>query len=799
MSRTQKAISAVLLSVFLFFIQGFSQATAFYPLDLTTFIFNRFLIENLPGCYFPSAFLENFSPETTFLIEESNGFSFIDPPRVYFEGDSYLHFNWFINGHRNDSILESGAPAVLLPIFATENYQLRGESPLHQDYGLNITTRKPQKEEIRFSISNVWPNIKGYVPWATTFVNPHATSENRNNLLYSTRRKIISNTLFDFLWQKPFSDSFFTLSFTYFNLERCFNDFNFFNQIFKEKGNIFLAHSSYQRNLKQGFLSLDSILNILKKDKTGAELGRLPQETLAKERWSWFSSAHLKTNRSNFRTSFILEKNDSFPVTLNFSKDLKDNDGAELYPFDYWGDYLGLTSRLQLDTQLISGRALKGKLFFDLKYSSLKGNDNVHNFNPLSFSNEPYQVILWDKNTSFQNSNFQGKLGAIISLSPIPEVSFYSKFLVQYSRLDFASPSNNLNFLANGFDLGVLLFENRKTNLLLAIEYMPIEIKENVNLFLEQNRPGGIIHVWNDLNTDGLYSPGEEGSVFGYTGGPFHYRDNALKIPFKKRFLINFTTPLSKNFNFNLKGIFKEISHNFWIKHQDEYGFYEQWGGKNLYFYDYPFKDFTLSNQDFDENPFYAQLLLNISGQEEEKWFFSFSFMAHMGMGYTSFGNGPSSNDIGILNESQANPNTWINGFGRVDGDRAFVGKLYFGFFPVKNLFLAVSLKYRDGNPFAFFDSCYDYGQLVFTYKTIQAEDERGIKGGPREDYLSDISLKVSYTFNVNRSRIKIFFSLFNLMDFGSELSEYVFSGGWRWANELQIPRSLRAGAEIYF
>ena len=44
------------------------------------------------------AFFENYAPDATFLIEESNGFSLIDPPRVYFEGDSFTQFDWHLDG-----------------------------------------------------------------------------------------------------------------------------------------------------------------------------------------------------------------------------------------------------------------------------------------------------------------------------------------------------------------------------------------------------------------------------------------------------------------------------------------------------------------------------------------------------------------------------------------------------------------------------------------------------------------------------------------------------------------------------
>ena len=105
---------------------------------------------------------------------------------------------------------------------------------------------------------------------------------------------------------------------------------------------------------------------------------------------------------------------------------------------------------------------------------------------------------------------------------------------------------------------------------------------------------------------------------------------------------------------------------------------------------------------------------------------------------------------------------------------------------------LGVSIKYRDGNPFAFLNREFNDNQWILYYSTIQAEDKKGIKGGPREDYVSDISLKLSYSFKLFRKNASLGFSFFNVLDFGSEISEYVFSGGERYSMELQIPKSIR-------
>ena len=82
----------------------------------------------------------------------------------------------------------------------------------------------------------------------------------------------------------------------------------------------------------------------------------------------------------------------------------------------------------------------------------------------------------------------------------------------------------------------------------------------------------------------------------------------------------------------------------------------------------------------------------------------------------------------------------------------------------------------------------------MLTYQTIKAEDDHGRKGGPREDCIWDFNFKLGYDISLFGRKGRLECSVFNLLDFGGELSENVFSGGARLANELQLPRSLRLG-----
>ena len=76
-----------------------------------------------------------------------------------------------------------------------------------------------------------------------------------------------------------------------------------------------------------------------------------------------------------------------------------------------------------------------------------------------------------------------------------------------------------------------------------------------------------------------------------------------------------------------------------------------------------------------------------------------------------------------------------------------------------------------------------------------QGRERASKKGGPREDCIWDYNFKLGYDLKFFGKKARLELSFFNLLDFGGELSENVFSDeSERLANELQLPRSLRLG-----
>lgn len=223
--------------------------------DNSEFIISDFMLEMLPGGYFYQNFIENLAPDTTSLIEESNGFAQLDFPKVYFEGDSWTQFNWFYNGFKINSALDDGAPAFQLPLLAIGSMALQGETPRHRDYGFHFNPRSPQTSRSRLMASIVFPNMGGYTFLGKLAIGNHASL--RADDLYSTRRKIAENYQFDYSFEKKSQLSSLLLALSYVSLDRRFNDFNQRDAQFPENGTLLQFLSRWQRTYARdaGFIS----------------------------------------------------------------------------------------------------------------------------------------------------------------------------------------------------------------------------------------------------------------------------------------------------------------------------------------------------------------------------------------------------------------------------------------------------------------------------------------------------------------------------------------------------------------
>ena len=700
-----------------------------------------------------------------------------------------------------NSALNAGTPALRVPSAAISSFTLRGEAPLSRRSGMETRWEMPDRSYQTLGVSTNYTNLGTYSDWAQFFIFTPAGT--RDKFLYNERRKSLGDWHIDYLFNKKMGDSNLMLSLQYFDIQRQFNDFNAFDATFMEDAEVLLATAQFRTELDDGYWEIIGMMDLSERTNLGAETGLFPQETMDQQKSAFLGGVHLAKEAFDLKLYVQQENETLLPYELNFPKDLLDNDGDGLFPYERFGEFSATTLNASVDVPLefdLGNGYATINAYADVRYSRVNGNEDSHQYNPIYANADPYQVIMWDGAQDYHHITTNMKAGIRAELELSSDISIESNLFFKYSGLAFQDDANNLTFANPGFDVGVRLFKDRKTQIQVAYGVIPYDINPHVGFFLQQQRPYGGIFYWNDLNDDHLFQPEEAGNLYGLTGGKYHFLDEEISTPMKKRFLLNIYTQLSRKWSLNVKGIYKINSDNYWVKFQREYGAYENVDGVDVYFFDSPFKNYYLSNNAFEDDPFYAQFLLHLKGGEKEKWFFSFSFMAHIGMGATAFGNGVGSNDIGVISESQANPNSHINAYGRLDGDRAFVGHIYTGFYLFKKFSLGVSLKYRDGQPFAFFKAVDNSDQWALHYQTIKAEDKKGQKGGPREDYLSEINVRLNYHFRLSDVDAVLSLEAFNVIDVGYELSEHVFySTKDRDAVELNIPKSFRLSLNLRF
>ncbi len=771
--------------------------------DETAFVIDGFRLETQPGGYFYPNFLESLAPDAVWLTEESNGFGLADQPKVYFEGDSWTRFNWHYAGHAVTSALDDGAPALQPPFLAIGSMALLGETPERRRYGFFFTPRSPGPgtSVTRVMVSTAFPNLGGYTSLGKLAVANHASL--RAEDLYKTRRRLDGNAQFDFGVEKSFRLSSLLLAGGYSSMERRFNDFNQRDAQFEESDDRLQFLARWQRRFSAGALALDLVVNAGSRGNLFAEDGRHPQETYAQEKRSWLAGAAWSGRALNLKFSWLHEDQELQPAVADAGKDLQDIDGQGFFPFEKQGEFRADTLALAADGKLEFswlGRRVEIAPFLDLSLVLHSAREKTGTHNEIYFAGQPYLVYSWPGAAAYdyRNQRHQAAAGTLLGMELGRGIGLHARLFLQFQGLAFQGRENNVSFLQPGGEAGLRFRVGPRSSAMLSYGVLPYEMGAGVSDFLESGRPGASIHYWDDGNGDGLFQSGEQGALFGLSGGPGHFAGRDLKPSLRQRLELFFTTRISSRFNLDVKALYKKIRRPLWTAFSGDYGHYEELDGRSYYFLDRPVTAYELVNAPFAKDPFYAQFLVRVHGERAQRWYFSFSFLAHMGMGYTAFGNGPEANDIGVISESQAFPNSWINGFGRVDGDRAFVGKIFFGYYLAPRLFLGGSVKYRDGNPFAFIDAFQRQGQWVITYQTIKAEDENSKKGGPREDCIWDFNFKLGYDIVVFGKKARLELSLFNLLDFGGELSENAFSNDReRLANELQLPRSLRLGVVL--
>lgn len=193
----------------------------------------------------------------------------------------------------------------------------------------------------------------------------------------------------------------------------------------------------------------------------------------------------------------------------------------------------------------------------------------------------------------------------------------------------------------------------------------------------------------------------------------------------------------------------------------------------------------------------------------------SASWQSYQVVGTSALGNGPMHNDIGVLSETTANPNTLLvtqnpegkyPAVGRLDQDRAYIGRVLLGWNITDNWQFGFTFKFKDGQAFTNYDVCIsdDGKQAVLINHRSRGINPTDGNFGSRDDAFFNLDMHIGYRGWIRKAVwLQAQLQAYNLYDFATELTEFCFEqeivGSGRNAMSLCIPRGLILNMKVGF
>lgn len=326
---------------------------------------------------------------------------------------------------------------------------------------------------------------------------------------------------------------------------------------------------------------------------------------------------------------------------------------------------------------------------------------------------------------------------------------------------------------------------------------------------------GGRVFLWNDLNQDGIFQPGEEKTLLRVFGGPYSSVDPNLRRPCTDEFAVGLDQQIgewlfieARGFRRDQKRLVDTVNVGVPASAYAPVAVFDPGNdnipgtGDDQILAVYNQDPRTLGQDRYLlTNPpglrsSYKGLEISIRRNLRERGFVSVSFTASKAVGPTNPGNTEFENDPGVIGSLFDNPNNLLNARGRMFFDRAYVGKIASYVRLPFGLYSGSVIRYADGLPFGRKLIITGFNQGPFYVMATP----RGEPGGFRTQFDLSFDQRVGRDFAAGRLRLSAVVDVFNLLNSNRNLLEYDISGPLfppRTPVGIQNPRVLRFGLRL--
>ena len=206
-------------------------------------------------------------------------------------------------------------------------------------------------------------------------------------------------------------------------------------------------------------------------------------------------------------------------------------------------------------------------------------------------------------------------------------------------------------------------------------------------------------------------------------------------------------------------------------------------------------KNYTVTTQPLNlmsstvggRTPYYMSNLVKYT-YTGKKWYVLVSWQSYLMSGLSTMGNGPLHNNIGVLAESSANPNSYkvlregdkpYQGNCRLNQDKSFIFRMQVTYNACKYFSIGFNGKFKDGQSFSTFTATpavtNGHQQVALVYSDAKGINMANSTFGKREDAFFNLELRATGRWWANGVPMSLEVMCYNIYDFGTALTEYTF------------------------
>ena len=765
-------------------------------------------------------YLDNLSDYVIYETETTGSFNLPDQFTFFVSGNSYRWNKFYLDGFRIDSRFSAGSTAYQ-PDMYTHSINLEYSRSI-----LNFSTDStiPNSLALRYNVGG----LGGISPTTEKLVNLfHNTASQRmfKPILFRDKMRDAGTVSFNYaipsggkLYGQQFYADFGTRMLVGFD-ETGINSYT--------PENFFKVQMAGELPIKLGNLfDRTNYLSIVsQRDNLYTEFNYGKDEVAKQNAYSFSFYGNKVRTDYKYTSGFTLATNKVQHANLNFSRNMIDVDGEGLEPWYPDGVTTELSHSLNFTKNLGAGWQLcldsyNSLIYFSPTVSSFQNAIYARKENVTLDMVMPFQslyVYNW-KSNAFASGLLENALSLKKEVKLAKDLHLKASFDLTYDAMLVASKS--------------MFKPNWQTKL--GLSYNPVKWfstelnfdRNRVSFNIEDIRyfsndyMNADVYYWKDANGDRQYQESEKSDYFTSTGGRYHQTAGNLR----QQSYVVFDMPMYFRFGnhefawLNTYEIYYNNVTTRLDKPADQYGTTETnaTGDKQIFYFnngpvnyvvDYYPSSYMKTDKFYDitvNTPHYAATTIKYT-YNSERFYCSFSWCCNLMNGVSALGNGPLSNSLGIYSETSANPNTAYKILGRLDQDRSYIGRVLMSYKFTKNLSFGVTGKFKDGVPFTSFDTQLKVdpsgnAQLAMWNARTKGTNSITDEFGTRKDAFFNFDLRAAYKGTAMNHPYEIQMMMYNVYDFGTELTEYTFEPDdvrTRYALQLNIPRGLMVTAKI--